>query len=144
MPHSTTTPPSRPPKMHFVLSRVAEEDFDELLEVQFRAFQKVGLHEALFGPNTKENRDRVKKQFVQDMHSDASDYWMKLVDTTTNRIVSASQWKIYPSWAPLKSHDKFQATWFEGEDRKMAEYLCEDFMTRRSKHMFGHAHVCMS
>jgi hypothetical protein len=80
--------------MHFVLSRVTEEDLDEMLEIQFRAFSKVDVHEALFGPNTKHHRDLVKARFLKDMKEDVADCWMKLVDKSTGKIVSAAQWKI--------------------------------------------------
>jgi hypothetical protein len=130
--------------MHLTLSRATEADFDELLEVQFRAFHKVGLHEALFGPNDKHHRDMTKERFLKDMKEDPADCWMKLVDTSTGKLVSAAQWKIYPTWAPLPEHPPFEATWFEGEEKQMAEFLCADFMERRAKHMYNHAHVCTS
>jgi hypothetical protein len=127
--------------MHFVMSRATEEDFDELLEVQFRAFEVVPLHEALFGPNTPENRARVKKEFVQHMKEDASDCWMKLVDKSTGKIVSASRWQIYPSWKDVKTEDP-QAPFIENpEEREMAEFLMKDFMDRRIKYTYHHPHV---
>jgi hypothetical protein len=129
--------------MHLVLSRVQESDFDELLEVQFRAFAHVGVHTALFGPNTPEMRQLTKEKFIKDMHEDSSDCWMKLVDTATGKIVSAAQWKIYPSWAPHGEHPPFKADWFEGKEREAAEEICNKFMKIREGHMYGHAHVCM-
>jgi len=129
--------------MHLVLSRVQEEDFDELLEIQFRSFSKVDIHEALFGPNDKHHRDLTKARFIKDMKEDSADCWMKLVDKNTNKIVSAAQWKIYPTWAPLPEHPPFQADWYKGEEKEMAEYLCNDFMEKRAKRMHNHAHVCM-
>lgn len=128
--------------MHLVLSRVKEEDFDELLEVQFRAFSKVDIHTALFGHNTPEMRALTKEKFIKDMREDPADCWMKLVDTATGKIVSAAQWKIYPTWAPLADHGEFKANWFEGKEREAAEEMATKFMKIRSGHMYGHSHVC--
>jgi hypothetical protein len=128
--------------MHFVLSRVTEEDLDEMLEVQFRSFSKVDVHEALFGANTKANRDATKARFLKDMKEDAADCWMKLVDKSTGKIVSAAQWKIYPTWAPMPEHPPFDATWHEGEEKVWAEKMVEDFMVKRASRMYNHAHVC--
>jgi hypothetical protein len=129
--------------MHLILSRVQEEDFDELLEVQFRAFAKVDIHTALFGKNTPEMRAITKEKFIKDMKEDPADCWMKLVDTATGKIVSAAQWKIYPTWAPHGEHEPFKADWFEGKEREAAEEMCNKFMKIREGHMYGHAHVCM-
>ena len=123
------------------MSRATEEDFDELLEVQFRSFKVVPIHEALFGPNTKENRDRVKANFLKSMKEDSADCWMKLVDKSTNRIVSGSLWKIYPSWAPVATHDAHSDFLDDKEDREMSEFLTNDFMQRRIKYTYNHAHV---
>lgn len=128
--------------MHFEMSRVTESDFDELLEVQYRAFSVVPLHEALFGHNTPEQRAKVKADFIKSMRSDPSDCWMKLVDKSNGRIVSAALWKIYPSWNDNEQRHDGEATWFEGEDRAMAEFLMKDFMDRRVKYMWNHPHVC--
>jgi len=128
--------------MHFEMSRVTEDDFDELLEIQYRAFEVVPLHEALFGPNTKEQRDAIKANFIKSMHTDPSDCWMKLVDKSNGRIVSGALWKIYPSWNDKEQRHDGEATWFEGEDRAMAEFLMKDFMDRRIKYMWNHPHVC--
>lgn len=124
------------------MSRVTEEDFDELLEVQFRSFAPVPIHEALFGPNTKEQRDAIKADFIKSMHSDPSDCWMKLVDKSNGRIVSGALWKIYPSWNDKEARHDGAAPWFEGEDRTMAEFLMKDFMDRRVRYMWNHPHVC--
>jgi hypothetical protein len=129
--------------MHFVLSRVTEEDLDEMLEVQFRAFSKVDVHLALFGPNTKEHRDLTKARFLKDMKEDAADCWMKLVDTSNGKIVSAAQWKIYPTWAPLPEHPPLVADWHpEGEERQWAEEMIQEFLEKRGARMYNHAHVC--
>ncbi|TID16586.1 Acyl-CoA N-acyltransferase [Venturia nashicola] len=129
--------------MHLVLSRVQEDDFDELLEVQFRAFAHLDMHTAIMGKNTLEMRALAKEKFVKDMREDPTDCWMKLVDTATGKIVSAAQWKIYSTWAPLASHGEFKADWFEGKEREAAEEMFTKFMTIRSGHMYGHSHVLL-
>ncbi|TLD24671.1 Acyl-CoA N-acyltransferase [Venturia nashicola] len=129
--------------MHLVLSRVQEDDFDELLEVQFRAFADADLIVALLGRNTPETRALTKEKFIKDMKEDSADCWMKLVDTATGRIVSAAQWKIYPSWAPLADHGDFEPNWLEGKDRETAEDMVTRFMTIRAGHMYGHSHVLL-
>jgi hypothetical protein len=128
--------------MKLVLSRVEEGDWDELLKVQFKAFRDVDIHQALFGPDTVENRARVKQAFIADSKSDVADCWLKLVDTTTGRIVSASQWKVYPSWAENKEKHLFQTPFYEGQVRTDAEELGNDFMARREKYQYGSPHVC--
>jgi len=128
--------------MHFEMSRVAESDFDELLEIQYSAFSAVPMHEAIFGPNTAEQRAKVKADFIKSMHSDPSDLWMKLVDKSNGRIVSAALWKIYPSWNNNEKRHDGEVTWYEGEEKSMAEFLMRDFMDRRVDYMWNHPHVC--
>jgi hypothetical protein len=131
--------------MHFVMSRVTEEDLDEMLEIQFRAFAHVDVHTALFGPNTQHHRDLTKARFLKDMKEDVADCWMKLVDKSTGKIVSCAQWKIYPTWAPMPEHPPFKADYFDDADeRKWAEEMCADFMEKRAARMYNHAHVCTS
>ncbi|KAF2400460.1 hypothetical protein EJ06DRAFT_431512 [Trichodelitschia bisporula] len=131
--------------MKLIQSRVREEDFDELLEIQFRAFSKVDLHQALFGPNTKEARDATKVKFIKTMHTDPTDCWMKLTDADTGKIVSAAQWKIYPSWTPVADdHAPEEDDPNADPDLKaQAAFLAKDFMERRAKHMYGHPHVLL-
>jgi hypothetical protein len=133
---------SKPRGMKLVLSRVEEKDWDELLEVQYTSFKDVDIHQALFGPNTQENRLRVKQAFIAESRNDISDCWLKLVDLTTNRIVSASQWKIYPSWKDKTEKGLFEAPFYEGQVRRDAEELGRDFMVRREKYQYGSPHVC--
>jgi hypothetical protein len=128
--------------MHFVLSRVTEEDLEEMIEVQFRSFSKVDVHTALFGSNTKANRDLTKVRFLKDMKEDVADCWMKLVDKNTGKIVSAAQWKIYPTWAPMPEHPPLDATWHEGEEKAWAEEIVKGFLEKRGSRMYNHAHVC--
>src|SRR5215469_13254745 len=128
--------------MHFEMSRVTEDDFDELLETQYLAFSVIPLHDVLFGPNTPEQRAKVKADFIKTMHSDSSDMWMKLVDKSNGRIVSAALWKIYPSWNKNEQRHDGEATWFEGDDKAVAEFLMKDLMDRRVKYMWNHPHVC--
>ena len=128
--------------MYFEMSRVTEADLDELLEAQYIAFSVVPLHEALLGPNTPEQRAKVKADFVKSMHLNSSNCWMKLVDKSNGRLVSAAMWKIYASWNDNEKWQDRQVMWYEGEDRTMEEFLMKDFMDRRVKYMWNHPHVC--
>jgi hypothetical protein len=127
--------------VQFELSRVQESDFDELLEVQFEAFKDVDAHHTLFGPNTPQNRARVKNDFIASMHSDSSDCWMKLTDKSNGRIASAALWKVYPSWDDTKKVEYGRVTWVEGKDKESIEYLMKDFMDRRARYTYNHPHV---
>ena len=138
--------------MPLVLSRVAPEDFDTLVPIQFSAFAKNGAHYAQLGCKNPENIAHAKAIFLDSFASDPADLWLKVIDEdATGRIIAASNWKIYPTY--VKSDFDTRAALFEGmkaEDvswhtdprqKEDAVTIVKEFFSTRYRRT-REAHVC--
>lgn len=166
--------------MRLVLSRVTSADFDAILPVQFEAFSTVDLATVFFGKGTPGNIAAAKKKLIEVFHNDPADLWLKIEDEDeeveiavvpdpdsigdgdsgkwekkkVKRLVSASNWKIYPTYvepkaepqkildghketnetADVKISEADKITWLETEQqREDAIIITEDFMSRRRR-----------
>ncbi|KAI9794963.1 MAG: hypothetical protein M1833_007337 [Piccolia ochrophora] len=77
------------------------------------------------------------------MAHDPADTWLKIRDAETGKIVSAANWKVYPSYVEAPKPE-IHATWWEegSKEREMAETVMEDFFERRRKNC-KEAHVLL-
>lgn len=137
--------------MHLILSRVKDEDLDELLLGQYSAFTGNAAHDAIYGLNTPVARADAKKKFLKEMHTDPADYWLKIVDQDSGKLVAASNWKIYPTWAESKGeqvkdemNDEHAIYGFQpgSVELRAHEVTMEDYIGRRKRYTDGEAHVC--
>ncbi|KAF2220741.1 hypothetical protein BDZ85DRAFT_267075 [Elsinoe ampelina] len=104
----------------FTLSRVDERDFAEIIEVQYRSFPDPWVRDVFVGPDTPENKERLRKEHIQRSKDEPQDYWIKVTDKTTGKIIAASNWKINPSIVP--DHDKYEPTefsWLQNDPKKL-------------------------
>jgi GNAT superfamily N-acetyltransferase len=173
--------------MHLTVSRIHPSDFDAIVPAQFAAFEPIDLAAAFFGRPSPANFAIAKKKNLDSFHNDPADLWMKVTDEDeeievdiinedyvegsgdnnsfskgkkiVKRIVSASNWKIYPTFVegheakqaagPLKAatNDEVKAsgeaekkadgseiTWLSTPaERADAHSILEDFMARRRR-----------
>lgn len=173
--------------MHLTVSRVHPSDFDAIVPAQFAAFDPIDLSAAFFGGSSPANFAISKKKHLDSFHNDPADVWLKVTDEDeeievdvinedyvegpgddnpfskgkkiVKRIVSASNWKIYPTFVegqeakqaagPLKAAtngevkasveaekkaDGSEITWLSTPaERADAHSILEDFMSRRRR-----------
>lgn len=91
----------------------------EIIDVEFRTFTNPVLQEIFMGPDTPAGRKALAEKYAGYMKTDFSDFWTKVVDAGTGRIIAASNWKIYQSAVP--DHDKtdVETPWLEGQTEKL-------------------------
>ena len=162
--------------MHLVLSKVTPGDFDAILPIQFEAFSTIDLSTVFFGRSSPKNLILCKKKLLDAFHNDPADVWLKIEDVdaetevevipdslesvdgkwekkTVKKLVSASNWKVYPTYvepkaepqkildggavngkAEVKISKSDEITWLETkEQREDAIIITEDFMSRRRR-----------
>lgn len=94
--------------MQLKISRITDvADLEYLAPIQFAAFgdDDVG-HRAMLGVNNLSSINATIKRQKKEFTSDPSTFWIKVVDEdANNRIVGASEWKIYPTYV----HSDFEA-----------------------------------
>lgn len=81
----------------FALSKAEPSDMQETAILQFKVFTEPIIRDVFMGPDTPAGHSALANMFVRTMHEDASDYWIKVVDPSTGKIVAASNWKIHQS-----------------------------------------------
>jgi hypothetical protein len=158
--------------MSLTLSRVVPGDFDAIIPLQFTTFAGLDVTTAFFGKPTPKNYAGAKARLLKAFETDPADLWLKIVDEdveeeydvldgegnttrkqTTKKMVSASNWKIYPTHvAPdatmpdtatskgvedeekirMQKRDEF--TWLETEqEREDGVTIFENFFARRRR-----------
>jgi hypothetical protein len=140
--------------MRLTLSRVASDDFDTLVPIQFAAFANNGAHNAQLGFGSPENIAHAKKVFLDEFVSDVADVWLKITDEeANNRIVAASNWKIYPTYvkkdfdtkaAAIEKMKPEDVTWLsDAQQKEDATTILKEAFTTRYK-LTREAHICKS
>lgn len=128
--------------MGLTLLPADETDLLELVAIQFRAFECEPYHNLLFGYDSPAMRADCKRRHIKELESDTTARWMKIVDNESGKPVCAAQWKIVPQYIPKEAGDeKLEATWFEGEEREMAEFTIQNVEDRKARYV-KEGHIC--
>lgn len=114
----------------FSLSRASAEDLTEIVALQYACFPPF-VREKFMGCKSEDDLPRSVEEFTKLME-DPHDIWVKVTDIASGRIVSASNWKVYPSSAPTSSDDQ-PSPWLEGEALEMAETMLGTMNEKRRK-----------
>ncbi|KAL2416022.1 hypothetical protein ABEF91_002985 [Exophiala dermatitidis] len=162
--------------MHLVLSRIEPQDLDAIVPLMFAAFHKVDLCHVFWGRPSPASYAYAKRKLLEGLQNDPADVFLKIEDLDApqvdvdvlddkgnvlrteerNRIVCASNWKIYPTYVtPRELEEQEQknakaGAGSESAERKEAEaaafsyleteqeridaaVLVEDFLSRRRR-----------
>ncbi|KAF5384622.1 hypothetical protein D9757_007516 [Collybiopsis confluens] len=138
--------PGRMPST-LVISRADETDIDGILGLIYSAFKGNDLREAFFGHDTPESRASAKERIAASMRTGQQNVWLKVVEQETGRMVSGSWWMVYPNLDSSENLSESAAAkrnvdYLYGEDKVKGELFVRDWMTRRARYMYGHAHIC--
>lgn len=119
--------------MRFALSPAGPSDMDEIIRLQFLCFGASDMHVVLYG-HGEPAKAEAKKRHLHDLATDPCNLWLKIVDMDTDRMVSASNWRICPP--RVERDEPVEADWLEDpEEFKCAEEVLEDYMGRRKTNM---------
>ena len=77
----------------FALSRATVSDMVEMVDLEYACFPPF-IREAAMGITVPE-RDipRIRQLYIDTMTSEPADIWIKVVDTSTGRMVAGSNWR---------------------------------------------------
>lgn len=89
--------PVLPPS--FILSRAVAEDLSDILEVYFECFEP-HERELFQGCARRDNLPRLRELYILDMQQQSSDIWLQVRETKSQRLIAASNWKLYASGKP--------------------------------------------
>ncbi|KAF4556601.1 Hypothetical protein D9617_1g084790 [Elsinoe fawcettii] len=103
----------------FTLSRVEDDDFPELIDVELRSFTDQVIRDTYIGPDTPEGREAHRQKYLGIRKREMQDFWIKVTEKSTGKIVAASNWKICPNRIP--NHDESESLefpWLKDEPEK--------------------------
>ncbi|GAM91101.1 hypothetical protein ANO11243_091480 [Dothideomycetidae sp. 11243] len=105
----------------FKLARASPEDMLEIVRLQFRAFPGP-IHQDIFlGPNTPEGHEHLARSYVRTMQTNSGDYWMKVTEKATGKIVAATEWRIHPTVLPdHAAEEDMSLSWLQDKPERLA------------------------
>lgn len=121
-------------KHRYALSRATENDMDELIDLEYRVFDDETIRDVFMGPDTPAGRASLCQTRIKTMREDPNDCWIKVIDTTTNRITGASNWKICPTSAP-EHKQELSLEWLRGEKLEKAKAIWRHIVEVRNTFM---------
>ena len=116
---------------HFSLSRAGAADVEEIVALQYHCMPPF-VRECFMGCFSEADLPRATDDFRHIMKTDPHDIWVKVTDTASGKIISASNWKIYPSSAPASSDDK-PMPWLKGEQLEQSKLMLDTMNEQRRK-----------
>lgn len=117
----------------FVLTRAIPQDLSEILNVYYGCFNQ---HERTIfqGCPTPEYIHATQEIYALDMQSDASDIWIQVRDAEDNRLVAASNWKVYVNGKPGDEGQRIP-DWLGHEAYEQSRLALETITAARRKAM---------
>lgn len=117
----------------FVLSRATEHDIAEIVELQYRSFESRLVKELLMGCSSPEDLPKFIAKRIQTTKEDPSDIWIKVIDSTTLKIVAASNWKLYLGPATAIPRGSMEVPqWLAGKQAEEAHALLDPMNEARN------------
>jgi hypothetical protein len=123
--------------MPFELSAVSKEELRDVVDMLFKAYDHTSSFVNAVYPHRVTNRgieglDMVVGRLAYLWDVDPSIRWLKVTDTTTGNIVSASQWNVYDKEKPAEVMlDGPPGSWDSEADKKYAIEMFKSFITPR-------------
>ncbi|EEP82283.1 predicted protein [Uncinocarpus reesii 1704] len=129
---------------HYILAPIENGDWDEVVELRFRAFSKELFCQLTRGPNTSQNRAQCRAQYVDQRQSQPDIIWLKAVDADdpSKKILGFARYKIMTTYMPPApvTFDPSAFDWLEDEDREIAVSLLHDVVDRKTR-FIREAHI---
>lgn len=105
----------------FTLSKVKEEDFGEIVALEFKTFTDQMIRDTFMAPDTPEGHEVLRTKYIKYSKEDPNDHWVKVVDKANGRIIGASNWKICPAKIPdHAAYEDMSYPWLQDEPERLA------------------------
>lgn len=126
----------------YAISIIEDSDWDEVIQLKFRAYSKELFCQLLDGKNTEENRARCKARYERHRNEGTDIIWLKVfdVDDPEKRILGAAKYTINPSFDRYAQteYDANGFVWLsDPEDREVATSVMQDVSDRKSRYIKG-------
>lgn len=106
----------------FELSKASLEDISACVDVLFDTFTSDWLRDTFTGPDTPQWRAHATKSYQHINRTLPGDYWIKVTEAATGRVIGFSDWRIHPNVVPPHDRDK-SVPWFADNPEKKAEVV---------------------
>jgi hypothetical protein len=129
---------------NFIICKIDDLDWDEIIDVQFRAFAKEVFCSLVHGKDTPKNREVCKQQYLDSLSQHSNQLWLKVVDVDRAKIVGVAQYKLNPTHVQLKRQELNgdAMVWLEDEeDKRIAIAMINNVQDRKLKYL-KEAHIC--
>lgn len=133
--HSERTPWSQvnmssPPR--FKLSRATAADLPEIAKGLYLCFPP-RIRELLLGCDSEDDLPKYIAHLEEELRTNHHAIWIKVTETSTNRIVAGTLWKVFPNAGAPVDTDSQPMSWLEGEKREAAWKLLREMDEPRRK-----------
>ncbi|GAM83902.1 hypothetical protein ANO11243_018920 [Dothideomycetidae sp. 11243] len=125
----------------FHLCRAGPEDMPAIVAIMFHQFRDPMSHDKFMGPDTPEQHKWLARYLGNLSEQNPHDYWIKIVDNPTGKLIAASNWRIHPSVTPEPFEDT-ALPWLHNKEERRAEAVkrLTNIMTMR-KRLFNQPHI---
>ncbi|GAM91104.1 hypothetical protein ANO11243_091510 [Dothideomycetidae sp. 11243] len=108
----------------FRLARASAADLPEIVDLLFRVFTDETNHDLCMGLDTPEGHSNLSKVLAQIMRTNPGDYWIKILDESTGRIIAATNYRIHLAVVPEQSSEyNHNLTWLQDRPETMQTML---------------------
>jgi len=120
------------PNPNFMLSRATVEDMREVVELEYNTFTDPVIRKMFMYPDTATGHAALLEQRIAAVTTNPHDYWIKIIDAASGRLVAVSNWRIFvgvvPEWKVEHRHDLF----LEGDALDEARQRAENGVRNRN------------
>ncbi|KAF2153522.1 hypothetical protein K461DRAFT_278331 [Myriangium duriaei CBS 260.36] len=125
----------------FSLLRAVPDDMPEIVDLLWTVFTAQRTRDAFLGPDTPEGRKACVERYGKDMREHPADYWLKVVDNASGKIIAISNWRIHPTVAP-EPYENMDLPWldYDKEYQKKIVGILHDIVNAR-KRLYTQPHI---
>jgi len=131
--------------MDLEIAPASESDIDQVMDVQFSAFENDPYHEALFPGDhfSPAVRKSAGKRTLQEWRADPTIRFMKCFNRQTGLILGYAKWNLYESERSAEERDPtLDVDWCTGRQREIAENFLGATLALREKIWGGRPYIC--
>lgn len=103
----------------FHLSKAGPEDIAACVDVLFDTFKHEYFHQTIGGPDTPHWRANLTQTYIETLQTMPGDYWMKVIDTATGKVIGTSNWDIQPNVVPSVQRN-MKTPWLDDDPEMQA------------------------
>lgn len=116
------------------LARATPDDMAEIVELDYRTNSNPVIREVFMAPDTVEGHASLVRERQQAMADNPTDYWLKVLDNATGRIIASSCWNVYAGSVP-EPKIGVDTSWLRSDSLERANSIWAGIMESHKKNM---------